>query len=70
MSVGKLLVLVLGLAAVAFSVRLALTGTVGRDTSAHSAPRRQLDSVREKAKDLERQNQNAADDLARRVGDQ
>jgi len=70
MSLGKLLVLVLGLAAVAFSVRLALTGTVGRDTSAHSAPRRQLDSVREKAKDLERQNQNAADDLARRVGDQ
>jgi hypothetical protein len=70
MGLGKLLVLVLGLAAVAFSVRLALTGTVGRDTSAHSAPRRQLDSVREKAKDLERQNQNAADDLARRVGDQ
>ena len=70
MGLGKLLVLVLGLAAVAFSVRLALTGTVGRDTSAHSAPRRQLDNVREKAKDLERQNQNAADDLARRVGDQ
>ena len=70
MGLGKLLVLMLGLAAVAFSVRLALTGTVGRDTSAHSAPRRQLDSVREKAKDLERQNQNAADDLARRVGDQ
>ena len=70
MGLGKLLVLVLGLAAVAFSVRLALTGTVGRDTSAHSAPRRQLDSVREKAKDLERQNQNAADDLARRVGEQ
>ncbi|HWT86189.1 MAG TPA: hypothetical protein VN177_10485 [Myxococcales bacterium] len=70
MGLGKLLVLVLGLAAVAFSVRLALTGTVGRDTSAHSAPRRQLDNVREKAKELERQNQNAADDLARRVGEQ
>jgi len=70
MGLGKLLVLVLGLAAVAFSVRLALTGTVGRDTSAHSAPRHQLDNVREKAKDLERQNQNAADDLARRVGEQ
>ena len=70
MGLGKLLVLVLGLAAVAFSVRLALTGTIGRDTQAHSAPRRQLDNVREKAKDLERQNQNAADDLARRVGEQ
>ena len=67
---GKLLVLVLGLAAVAFTVRVALTGTIGRDTSAHSAPKRQLDSVREKAKDLERQQQNAADDLARRAGEQ
>jgi hypothetical protein len=67
MSFGKLLVLVLGLAAVAFTVRLALTGTIGRDTSAHSAPRRQLDNVREKAKDLERQQQKAADDIARRV---
>jgi hypothetical protein len=60
----------LGLAAVAFAVRTALTGTAGRDTSAHSAPRRQLDSVREKAKDLEKQQQKAADDIARRIGDQ
>jgi hypothetical protein len=70
MSLGKLLVLVLGLAAVAFTVRVALTGTIGRDSSAHTAPRRQLDNVREKAKDLERQQQKAADDIARRVGDQ
>jgi hypothetical protein len=70
MSFGKLLVLVLGLAVVAFVVRTALTGTMGRDTSEHSAPRRQLDSVREKAKDLEKQQQKAADDIARRVGDQ
>jgi hypothetical protein len=67
MSLGKLLVLVLGLAAVAFTVRVALTGTIGRDSSAHTAPRRQLDNVREKAKDLERQQQKAADDIARRV---
>ena len=70
MSLGKLLVLVLRLAAAAFAVRTALTGTTGRDTQAHSAPRRQLDSVREKAKDLERQQQKAADDIARRAGDQ
>ena len=69
MSLGKLLVLVLGLAAVAFTVRVALTGTVGRDSSAHTAPRRQLDNVREKAKDLERQQQKAADDIARRVSE-
>jgi hypothetical protein len=70
MSLGKLLVLVLGLAVVAFAVRTALTGTVGRDDAAHSAPKRQLDSVREKAKDLEQQQQRAADDLARRAGEQ
>src|SRR5437899_353875 len=69
MSFGKLLVLVLGLAVVAFVVRTALTGTMGRDTAEHSAPRRQLDTVREKAKDLEKQQQKAADDIARRVGD-
>jgi hypothetical protein len=70
MSLGKLLVLVLGLAAVAFAVRTALTGTVGRDTAEHSAARRQLDNVREKAKELERQQQKAADDLARRAAEQ
>jgi Ni/Co efflux regulator RcnB len=70
MSLGKLLVLVLGLAAAAFAVRTALTGTAGRDTQEHSRPRRQLDSVREKAKDLERQQQKAADDIARRAGEQ
>ena len=67
MSFGKLLALVIGLAATAFAVRTALTGTMGRDDSAHSRPRRQLDSVREKARDLERQQQKAADDIARRA---
>jgi hypothetical protein len=67
MSFGKLLVLLLGLAAVAFSVRFALTGTMGHDYSAHSAPRRQLDNVRERAHELEREQQKAADDIARRA---
>jgi hypothetical protein len=70
MSMGKLLALLLGLTATAFAVRTALTGTIGRDDSVHSAPRRQLDNVRERAKDLERQQQNAADDIARRAADQ
>ena len=69
MSLGKLLVLVLGLAAIAFAVRTALTGTIGRDDSAHSAPRRQLDNVREKARDLEKMQQKAADDLGRRASE-
>jgi len=70
MSFGRLLALVIGLAALAFAVRTALTGTMGRDTQLHSAPRRQLDNVREKAHDLEREQQKAADDLARRVSEQ
>jgi len=70
MSLGKILVLLLGLVAVALTVRTALTGTVGRDTAAHSAPKRQLDNVRERAKELEREQQKAADDLARRISDQ
>jgi len=70
MSLGKILVLLLGLAAVAFAVRTALTGTAGRDTAAHSAPKRQLDNVRERAKELEREQQKAADDLAHRLNEQ
>ena len=67
MGIGKVLALLLGLAALAFAVRTALTGTMGPDSSAHTAPRRQLDNVREKARDLERQQQKAADDIARRA---
>ena len=69
MGMGKVLALLLGLAALAFAVKTALTGTMGRDDAAHTAPRRQLDSVREKARDLERLQQKAADDLARRTAD-
>jgi hypothetical protein len=69
MSLGKILVLLLGLAAVAFAVRTALTGTAGRDDAVHSAPKRQLDNVRERAKELEREHQKAADDLARKMGE-
>ena len=67
MSLGKILVLLLGLAAVALAVRTALTGTAGRDDHAQSAPKRQLDNVRERAKELGREHQKAADDLARKI---
>ncbi len=70
MSLGKVLALLLGLAAAAFAVRTALTGTIGRDDAAHTAPRRQLDNVREKAREIERQQQKATDDIARRVAGQ
>jgi hypothetical protein len=70
MSFGRLLALVLGLAALAFAVRTVLTGTMGRDSSAHTAPRRQLDNVRERAHELEREQQKAADDIARHAAEQ
>ena len=46
---------------------LALTGTAGPDYQMHTQPRRQLDNVRQRAHELERENQKAADDLARKV---
>ncbi|HET7786579.1 MAG TPA: hypothetical protein VFL36_11465 [Myxococcales bacterium] len=64
MNLAKILAVVLGLAAAAFAVRTALTGTTGSDRAAHSAPRRQLDSVRERARTLEREQQKAADAIA------
>ncbi len=58
MSAMRILLLVLALAAVAFVAKFALTGaaSAGRDASAgaeRSAPARQLDNVRGKAKDIE-----------------
>ena len=65
MSMAKLLVLIMGLAAVAFAAKFALTGTMTQDPAGASRPKRQLDDVRAKAKDLERQQQKAADDVVK-----
>jgi hypothetical protein len=67
MGFGRILALLLGLAALSFAVRTALTGTAGPDYQMHTQPRRQLDNVRNRAHELEREQQNAADDLARKV---
>jgi hypothetical protein len=56
----RILVLVLALAAVSFAAKYALEGAA-RTPSAHTAPRQQLDNVRDKAHDLEKQLQKAAD---------
>lgn len=64
MSIGKLLVLILGLAAIAFAAKFALTGTMTQDPAGVSQPKRQLDDVRAKANDFEKQQQKAADDVA------
>jgi hypothetical protein len=60
---GKIVVLILGLALVAFVAKTALDKTSGPPAE-QSAPRRQLDQVREKTHDLERQQQDAVDKAA------
>jgi hypothetical protein len=67
MSFGRILALLLGLAALSFAVRTALTGTAGPDYQMHTQPKRQLDNVRQRAHELERENQQAADDLAKKL---
>jgi hypothetical protein len=57
---GKVVVLILGLALLSFVVKTALDKTSSPGQT-HSAPRRQLDQVREKAHDLGRQQQDAVD---------
>jgi hypothetical protein len=58
----RILVLVLALALIAFAAKTALDrGARG----AHTAPRQELDNVRDKARDLEKQLQKSADDAAK-----
>jgi hypothetical protein len=64
MGLMKLVVLLLGLAIIAFAVKYELEGP-GRTPSAHTAPKQQLDNVRDKAHDLEKQLQKAADEAGR-----
>jgi len=66
MKLVNLLVLILGLAALAFAVKYALQGTTG-DPAAVSRPKRQLDNVRSRAKELEREQQQQADDIAKKA---
>lgn len=70
MSIGKLLALILGLAAIAFAAKFALTGTMTGNPEGATRPKRQLDDVRAKAKDLEKQQQKAADDIAEKGAEQ
>jgi hypothetical protein len=61
---GKIVVLILGLALVAFAAKTALDHTAASRAETHSAPRRQLDNVRAKVHDLERQEQDVLDKTA------
>jgi len=69
MRLGNLIALILGLAAIAFAVKYALQGTLdSNDPAAVSRPKKQLDNVRSRAKELEREQQQKADDMAKKAG--
>jgi hypothetical protein len=69
MSTMRILLLVLALAAVGFAARYALTGSSLGDGGGHSPPARQLDGVRDRAKELEGELQRAADKVDEAAGD-
>ena len=65
---GRILTLLLGLVAVAFAVKLVLDGTTGRKDQ--SAPKQQLDNVREKTRDVEKQMQKNVDEAMKKANSQ
>ena len=67
---GRILALVLGLAALAFAAKHMLTGTVAQDPAGPTQPKRQLDNVRARARQLEREQQKNADEMARKTDGQ
>ena len=63
---ARILALVIGLAAVGFAAKYALQGSFS-DSAGPTRPKRELDNVRAKAHDLERQQQDAVDEIARKA---
>jgi len=64
MSMGRLLVLLIGLTIVAFVVKTELAGTATGNPNDPSQAKRQLDSVRNRTSELSREQQKNADDIA------
>ena len=60
---ARLLTLLLGLLVVAGVTYYVLQGSAAATASGHSAPKRQLDDVRERTKQIEQDSQKRADDL-------
>ncbi len=67
---GRIVILVLGLAAIAFAAKQMLAGSEGRASAGATQPKRQLDNVRLRARQLEREQQKSADDIARKSDEQ
>ncbi len=64
---GRIVVLVLGLAAIAFAAKTMLAGTALHTPAGPTLPKRQLDDVRARAKQLEREQQKNVDDMAKKI---
>jgi hypothetical protein len=64
---ARILALILGLAAISFAAKYMLAGTMFGNPASPTEPKRQLDNVRIRAKQLEREQQKSADDLARKI---
>lgn len=62
MKLGKLIVLLLGLAIVAYAVKVELAGTA-TGTPGHVGAKRQLDNVRVRGKELEKEMQQGAEKM-------
>ncbi len=71
MTAFRIVLLVLALAVVGFVAKVALTGSVGGgdDPSAKSRPAQQLDNVRQRAGELEKEMQRSADRAGNVAGD-
>lgn len=67
---GRILALILGLVSIAFAAKYMLAGTVLRDPAGPTQPKRQLDDVRARARQLEREQQKSVDDVARKMDGQ
>ncbi len=67
---ARILALVLGLAALAFAAKYMLAGTVIGNPDGPTQPKRQLDNVRVRAKQLEREQQKGVDDMAHKIDGQ
>jgi hypothetical protein len=69
MRLGGIIVLLLGLAIVAFVVKTQLEGTAVGNPNQPTQAKRQLDSVRNRAGELTREQQKAIDDIANKASE-
>jgi hypothetical protein len=63
----RVLILLLGFAAIAYAAKVMLEGTAGKNGE-HTAQRQQLDNVREKTREFEREQQKHLEDALKKAG--